>query len=159
MYRSLRYISNTFKAQGNLHYFSPSSPQFPDAPLAKLPHQKSNVGACGRVFHYGGIGWTHPHTPFPPFSNNPPHFQTLNVVMLITAAKSRSARGAYPQPAVMVSCLTIHACLPCLPSGRVIHCVSGFTEVGSWCYSRKWVWSSRTKLCQWEVDDLGRWEG
>ena len=31
----------------------------------------------------------------------------------------------------MVSCLTIsHTCLPCLPSGRVSHCVPGFTEVG-----------------------------
>ena len=105
--------------------------------------------------------------PSPPsFSNNPPFFdspplkkslirpspisflQTLNVVILIASAKSRSARGASHQPAVMVSCLTIsHACLPCLPSGRVSYCVPGFTEVGSCHYSRKWVWSSRTKLC------------
>ena len=73
--------------------------------------------------------------------------QTLNVVMLIASAKSRSGRGASHQPAVMVSCLTISPmCLPCLPSGRVSHCVPGFTEVGSCCCSRKWVWSSRTKL-------------
>ena len=68
MYRSLRYISNTFKAQGNSHYFLPSSPQFPDVPLAKLPHQKSNVGACGRVFHYGE-DWGDSSPPPPP----PPH--------------------------------------------------------------------------------------
>ena len=102
----------------------------------------------------------------PPFSNNPPFFdsphfkktlippfpilffQTLNVVMLTASAKSWSMRGASHQPAAMVSCLTIrHACLPCLPNGRVSHCVPGFTEVKSCCYSRKWVWSSRTKLC------------
>ena len=42
--------------------------------------------------------------------------------MLIASAKSRRARGASHQPAVMVSCLTIgHACLPCLPiEGLVI---------------------------------------
>ena len=34
-------------------------------------------------------------------------FQTLNVVVLIASAKSRSARGASHQPAAMVSCLTI----------------------------------------------------
>ena len=75
-------------------------------------------------------------------------FQILNVVMLIPLAKSWGTRGASHQPAVMVSCLTIrHMCFPCLPSGRVSHCVPGFTEVGSYCYSRKWVWSSRKKLC------------
>ena len=74
--------------------------------------------------------------------------ETLNVVILITLAKSKSARGPSHQSAVMVSCLTIsHTCLPYLPSGRVSHCVPGFTEVGSCCYSRKWVWSSRMKLC------------
>ena len=101
-----------------------------------------------------------------PFSNNTPFFhspsfkkifylpfpilffQTLNEVMLTASAKSQSARGASHQPAVMVSCLTIsRTCLPCLPSGRVSHCVPDFIEVGSCCYSRKWVWSSRTKLC------------
>ena len=98
----------------------------------------------------------------PPFSNNLPppfkkifippfpilFFQTLNVVMLIALAKSQSARGPSHQPAVMVSCLTIsHTCLPCLPCGKVSHYVPGFTEVGSCYYSRKWVWSLRTKLC------------
>ena len=32
-----------------------------------------------------------------------------------------------------------HTCLACLPSGRVRHCVPGFTEVESLCYSMKWV--------------------
>ena len=59
-------------------------------------------------------------------------FQTLNIVMLIASAKSQSAREASHQPAVMFSCLTIsHTCLPCLPNGRVSHCVPGFTEVES----------------------------
>ena len=44
--------------------------------------------------------------------------------MLISSAKSRSARGAYHRPAVMGSCLTIcHKCLPYLPSGKVSPCV------------------------------------
>ena len=84
-------------------------------------------------------------TLFPPF---PIFSQTLNVVMLIASGKSQSARGISHQPAVMVSCLTIsHTYLPCLPSRKVTQCVPGFTEVGSCCYYRKWVWSSRTKLC------------
>ena len=87
--------------------------------------------------------------------------------MLIASTKSRSSvRGASHQPAVMVSCLTIsHACLPWLPSGRVSHCVPGFTEVKSCCYSRKRVWSSRTKSCCMTSGKkivggrLVRWEG
>ena len=72
----------------------------------------------------------------------------FNKVTLIASAKLRSVRGASHQPAVMVSCLTIsHTSWPCLPSGRVSYCVPGFTEVRSCCYSRKWVWKSRTKLC------------
>ena len=68
--------------------------------------------------------------------------------MVIASAKSQSLRGASHQPALMVSFLTIgHTCLPCLPSGMVSHCFPGFTEVGSSCHSRKWVWSSRPKLC------------
>ena len=66
----------------------------------------------------------------------------------------------------MVSCLTIsHTCLPCLPSGRISHCIPGFTEVETCCYSRKWVWSSRTKLCCMASGKesvggrLVRWEG
>ena len=31
----------------------------PDAPLENFPHQKSNLGERGRVFHYGRIGGTH----------------------------------------------------------------------------------------------------
>ena len=23
----------------------------------------------------------------------------------------------------------------------------GFSSMGSWCYSREWVWNSRTKFC------------
>ena len=72
--------------------------------------------------------------------------------MLIASAKSRSASGASHQPAVMVNCLTIsHTCFPILPSGRVSHCVHGFTEVGSCCYSRKWVWSSRWECARFLV--------
>ena len=59
--------------------------------------------------------------------------QTLNVVMLIASAKSRGARGASYQPAVMVSCLnTSHICLS--SKVRNSYCVPGFTEVGSCCY-------------------------
>ena len=73
---------------------------------------------------------------------------SVGSAMLFVSAKSWNVRGVFHQSAVMVSCLTIsHAYLPCLPSGKVIHCVPGFTEVGSCCYSRKWVWNSRTKLC------------
>ena len=86
--------------------------------------------------------------------------------MLIASAKPRSTRGAFHQPAVMISWLTIsHTCLPCLLSRRVSHFVPGFTEVGRCYYSRKWVWSSRTKLCciasgKWNVGGrLVRWEG
>ena len=55
---------------------------------------------------------------FLPFKKifNPPYsilfFQTLNLVILIALAKSRSMRGASHQPVLMVSCLTIsHVCL------------------------------------------------
>ena len=41
--------------------------------------------------------------------------------MLISSAKSRSARGAAHHPAFMISCLAIsHTCLPCLPSGKTL---------------------------------------
>ena len=93
-----------------------------------------------------------PSLPFKKVFNLPPFpiifFQTLNVVMLISSAKSWSARGVSHQPAIMVCCLTIsHTCFSCLPRARVSHCVPSFTEVRSGCYSRKWVWSSRTKSC------------
>ena len=57
---------------------------------------------------------------FPPFPIL--FFQALNVVMRIASAKSRSARGLYHQPAVMVSCLTIsHGVCPVyLVEGLVI---------------------------------------
>ena len=75
-------------------------------------------------------------------------FQTLNLVMLTALAKSQGKRGASYKSALLVSCLTIsHTCLPCLPSGMVSHCVPGFTEVRSCCYSRKWVWTFCTILC------------
>ena len=91
--------------------------------------------------------------------------------MLIPSAKSRSARGGSHQSVFMGSCLAIsHTCLPCLPSGRVsptcvlcplmiglmrndssvdvfLHGQYGFSSVGSCCYSREWLWNSRTKLC------------
>ena len=74
-------------------------------------------------------------------------FQTLNVVMLIASAKSRSARGASHKSAVMVSSLTIsHMCLPYLPTGKVSSCVPGFTEVESCCYSKKWAWTLTKKI-------------
>ena len=67
----------------------------------------------------------------------------------------------------MGRCLTIsHTCFPCLPSRQVSPCVLcplwsndgsanasfksgeyGFISIGIWCYSREWVWNSRTKLC------------
>ena len=49
--------------------------------------------------------------------------------MLITSAKSRSARGASHQPTFMSS-------------------------YHDQCYSREWVWNSRTKLC-WNVVGKG----
>ena len=77
--------------------------------------------------------------------------------------------GTSHQPAFMDSCLTIiHTCLPCLPNRWVNPCFLsprlwlgwwwlywrffphgeyGFSSKVSWCYSREWVWSSRTKLC------------
>ena len=92
------------------------------------------------------------------------------MVMLIASAKSRSARGASHQPVFMGSCLAIsRTFLPCLPSGRISPTCAlfplmiglmrndgsvdvffgqyGFISVGSCCYSRKWLWNSRTKLC------------
>ena len=27
------------------------------------------------------------------------------------------------------------------------HVWHAFSSIGSWCYSREWVWNSRTKLC------------
>ena len=39
-------------------------------------------------------------------------------------------------PPPLKNCVS-HVCLLCLSSGRVSHCVLGFTEVGSYYYSRK----------------------
>ena len=63
----------------------------------------------------------------------------------------------------MVSCLTIsYKCLPCLPRGRVNHCVPGFTNLGTCLHFRKWVWSLRKKFVAWPQGSkmlVGSWWG
>ena len=84
--------------------------------------------------------------------------------MLMASAKSWRVRRASHQLVLVGSCLTIsHTCLPCLPSGGVNPCVIcplmtelihnggsvdgllhgeyGFSSVGTYCFSRKWLWN------------------
>ena len=113
-------------------YLSPHPTLFSNnLPLLWFPHLKKSL--------------------IPPFPIS--FFQTLNVVMLIASTKSRIARGTSHQPAVMVSCLLVMRVCPVYQekglviSGRVSQCLPDFTDMGSCYYSRKWVWSSRIKLC------------
>ena len=93
--------------------------------------------------------------------------KAITLCMHIASAKSQSARKTSHQPAFMDNFLIIsHTCLPCLPSRWVTSCGPycpiirlmvtslrllcawyGFSSMGSWCYSREWVWNSRKKLC------------
>ena len=95
------------------------------------------------------------------------------IIMLIASAKSWSMRGASHQPAFMSSHLTISHTfyLPYLPSawgvlidvpwslmiGPMVAPLAHFLGMvwfqvygGSQCYSKEWVWNSRTELC-WKV--------
>ena len=68
--------------------------------------------------------------------------------MLIASTKSRSVRGASPQPAFMSGCLTIsHACLPCLPSERTLLYQRCLLVVGR-----------EVSRERWESSELGRQE-
>ena len=68
-------------------------------------------------------------------------------VILITSAKSWSARGASHQPAFTNNCLTISlTCLPCLPSGGMLLFWSDLFVFG-----RVVSWERR------ENTELGRW--
>ena len=54
----------------------------------------------------------------------------------------------------MVSCLTIsHACLPCLPSGKVSHCVAGRlvrSEGGKGGRTMRWQGGKGGRVVKWE---------
>ena len=66
----------------------------------------------------------------------------------IALAKSWSMTGAFPQPALMGSCLTVsHTCLPCLSSRHVSLCVPCVIEGSE---DAVWLWTSFTSI---EVTD------
>ena len=47
----------------------------------------------------------------------------------------------YAPPPPCVLCLVLY------PPTSFKNGEYGFSSIGSWCYSRKWVWDSMTKLC------------
>ena len=81
----------------------------------------------------------------PPWEQNglPPMFS----IMQIPSAKCQSARGASHQSAFMGSCLLVTRVCPVYLVDKLVLVFYGFSSMGSWCYFRKWVWNSRTKLC------------
>ena len=103
------------------------------------------------------------------------NYQTLNLILSAELFLSL-CRLLQQNPGTRGEHLTrqlslFHTCFPRLPSrwgllcplmiglnggGSVdffTHGEYGFSHRGSWCYSREWVWNSKTKLlhCFWEV--------
>ena len=81
-------------------------------------------------------------------------------IMWIALVKSQSTRSASYQPADMGHCPAINhthpLCLPLWPFMIELMVVlfDVFLDgkydsicIESWCYSRKWVWNFRTKVC------------